>query len=279
MQAARCCYFFFFVTSFFSRPVEARSAGCSRCRLGLHPPQDPGALTPGKTCIGWMGRTGDGLGSVLVVGLEYVGVLEQLSKWSNNLSGISLAVSPVSPPPLPPTYLTPDYAFPGLVLPQTFHTPQVRSAACAARSIQCGPLADDVKHGLHPANGLLSLDLGPVTQGGGKVSKCEGMISMAWEGNRERERARVLIRRDQTTKASSVVACPLSVWGSAPIPPFAFSSLLHENQSFQSTNTQECQVYPHPRRHRPRLRHPRRLTCHNRASSAQPIHPSRWPSI
>lgn len=168
-----------------------------------------------------MGRTGDGLGSVLVVGLEYVGVLEQLSKWSNNLSGISLAVSPVSPPPLPPTYLTPDYAFPGLVLPQTFHTPQVRSAACAARSIQCGPLADDVKHGLHPANGLLSLDLGLVTQGGGKVSKCEGMISMAWEGNRERERARVLIRRDQTTKASSVVAvrCRSEALPPSPLSP------------------------------------------------------------
>lgn len=151
-DGAGCTLLLFFLSlPSFSRPVEARSAGCSRCRLGLHPPQDPGALTPGKTWIGWMGRTGDGLGSVLVVGLEYVGVLEQLSKWSNNLSGISLAVSPVSPPPLPPTYLTPDYAFPGLVLPQTFHTPQVRSAACAARSIQCGPLADDVKHGLHPA--------------------------------------------------------------------------------------------------------------------------------
>lgn len=51
-------------------------------------PQGPGALTPGKTWIGWMGGRGtDWVVFLVVVGLEHVGVLEQQpSKWSNNLS-------------------------------------------------------------------------------------------------------------------------------------------------------------------------------------------------
>lgn len=59
-----------------------------------------------------------------------------------------------------------------------------------------------------PANGLLSLDLGPVTQGERKVSKCEGMISMAWErGKREGERERESADQKRSdTKASTVVA-------------------------------------------------------------------------
>lgn len=72
MQAARFFFFCHFLLSL--APWEARSAGCSRCRLGLHSPPGSRGTDTGED-MDWMdGRTGDGLGSVW---LECWSMLEQ----------------------------------------------------------------------------------------------------------------------------------------------------------------------------------------------------------